>query len=132
MPPGRSGTSVMSTLRSGNRIEPGTSRTLSENYTPKPTSRESMAERTHARPRTLPTQDLNLEQTRTIAFTRTRRQTDGQRADTHVGPRAEMLLLHTFESQTLQQKTTPQYSKLTVQYHQSNHDSIDIAVCMCM
>ena len=66
MPPGRSGTSVMSTLRSGNRIEPGTSRTLSENYTPKPTSRESVARSTYARPRSH-TQDL--EQTQTVTHT---------------------------------------------------------------
>jgi hypothetical protein len=67
MPPGRSGISVMSTLRSGNRIEPGTSRTLSENYTPKPTSQKKCHVtdvRTHTAGRTVPRTDRRTDRDR--------------------------------------------------------------------
>ena len=80
MPPGRSGTSVMSTLRSGNRIEPGTSRTLSENYTPKPTSQEKCDVtdvRTPTTPRTKSLTDTHKHK-RKHRHTMTNRQADRQ------------------------------------------------------
>ena len=89
MPPGRSGTSVMSTLRSGNRIEPGTSRTLSENYTPKPTSQEKCDGtdvRTHTAARTIPRTDIRTDiQSHTYDDGQTNIQTDRQWADRQAG-----------------------------------------------
>jgi hypothetical protein len=71
----------MSTLRSGNRIEPGTSRTLSENYTPKPTSQEKYAGtdvRTHTPARTIPRTDRLPD---IQSHTYDDEQTDRQQAD---------------------------------------------------